>query len=137
MLPLPCTPKRKVLAFLLLILLLAGLLVSPGLASPAPKKEKEQHYALLMVSVFTEEGFALPGIPVTIKPKGERKPVWRAVSDRRGECAVRLPPERATYEVTTQSKDRENQTKTVEIYGEERVDLVLRLSLKKGERRNQ
>lgn len=125
---------RQARGSLLLVFLLTGLLALPSQSSPGPKKHPESHYALLMVSVFTEEGFALPGIAVGIKRQGARKPAWRVVSDRRGECAARLPPGRGTYEVATQSKQHENQTRIVEIYGEERVDLVLRLSPKKPER---
>lgn len=136
MLPTPGSRKTQRLSPLLFIFLLTGLLALPSQSSPGPKKEPESHYALLMVSVFTEEGFALPGIPVGIKRQGARKPAWRVVSDRRGECAVRLPPGRGTYEVATQSKEHENQTRIVEIYGEERMDLVLRLSPKKPERRH-
>lgn len=128
--PFPGTAQRKVFALSLSLLLLAGVLTFPHSVSAAPKKEKEARYALLLVSVFTEEGFALPGILIIVKPKDAPKPVWRGASDRRGEYAVRLPPSPRTYEVATQSKAYESQTKTVEIHGEERMDLVLRLAPK-------
>lgn len=114
------------------LVLLAVLLAFPALAtpSPGPRKEKGKHHALLIGSVFTAEGLSLPGVQVTVKRKGDRKPKWKAVSDRRGEFAVRLPPGRATYEVTTHSKNRENETKTIEVYNRERVDVFFRLPLK-------
>lgn len=122
----------------ILPLVLTALLALPTVGWPAsPKKEsKKKHYALLVGSVFTEEGFSLPGVPVSIKRKSERKPAWRTVSDRRGEFAVRLPPGRGTYEVSTLSKERENETRTVEIYGEERADVLFRLPLK-GQKRSE
>lgn len=122
---------------LILAVALAGMLALPGLggAAPTAKKIKQKRYALLAGTLFTQEGFSLPGVRITIQRKGKHKPRWRAVSDRRGEFAVRLPAGRGTYEVTTHSKDRQNQTKTVEIHGEERVDILFRLAPKKQERR--
>lgn len=115
---------------LLLLPVLAVLLGLPAL-SGEPKP-----YALLAGTVFSPEGLSLPGVRVTIKRKQDRKPKWDAVSDRRGEFAVRLPAGRDTYEVTTHSKDFTNQTKSVELAGSERVDLILRLSPKPAERRD-
>lgn len=120
-------------------LVLAGLLLGPGLAAAAraPKDTPPEPYALLAGTVLTTEGFSLPGVPVSVKRQGERKPKWRAVSDRRGEFAIRLPVGRATYEVATESRDHENETKTVEVAGDERVEVMFRLSAKKPARREQ
>lgn len=114
-------------------LLLPGLLVASVLAFPLGAKEKPKPHALLLGSIFTAEGLSLPGVPVTITLKAARKPRWRAVSDRRGEFAIRLPAGRATYEVTTHSKEHQNETKTVEIYGEESVSIIFQLSARKPE----
>lgn len=115
---------------------LLALLATSVPAASAPKKEKPPAYALLFVSIFTEDGFALPGVPVSVKVKGEKKRKWNGVSDSRGECAVRLPAGRATYEVTTESKHHQNETQTAEIYGQERVDLVFRLAAKKEQKKD-
>ncbi|MFQ5777767.1 MAG: hypothetical protein ACE5IP_07140 [Terriglobia bacterium] len=82
----------------------------------------------MFVSVFNEDGFSLPGVRVSVKRKGKRKPKWKGVTDRRGESAVRLPAEPGTYEVTTHSKEFVNETKTVEVRDRGRVDLFFRLS---------
>jgi len=94
------------------------------------KKKKQEPYALLQITVVTSEGLSLPGIPVAITRQGEKKPKWRGVSDSRGEVAVRLPAGRATYRVATKSKEYEAETQEVEIYGEETVSLILKLSPK-------
>lgn len=120
---------RKILVTVGLILCLAGTLAGGG-----GKKEKEEKpYALLFGSVHTAEGLSLPGIPVSIKRKDDSKPKWHAVSDHRGEFAVRLPAGPGTYEVETHSKEHENQSKSVEVHGEERVDVLFRLAEKKTE----
>lgn len=111
-----------------LAVLLPALLLYPSVL-PAEKNKDDSH-ALLMGSVFTADGLSLPGIRVSVKRKDDKKPRWRAVSDRRGEFALRLPAGTETYEVTTESKAFESQTKTVEFRGSERVDVFFRLARK-------
>lgn len=96
------------------------------------EKDKEESYALLSGSVHSAEGFALPGVPVSVRREEDRKPRWRAISDARGEFALRLPAEAATYEVTTESKEHENQTKRVTVAGtpKETVVVLFRLARK-------
>jgi len=76
----------------------------------------------------------LPGVPVSVKRKEDRKPKWRGVTDRRGELAVRLPAGRGTYEVATGSKEHQNETETIEVYGEERVDVIFRLAAREDKK---
>jgi hypothetical protein len=76
-------------------------------------------------SVHSADGFALPGVPVSVKRSDDRKPRWRAVSDARGEFALRLPAEAATYEVATESKEHENQSKTVKVAGTDKETVVV------------
>jgi hypothetical protein len=111
----------------LAVLLLA---VSPCPSAWPAEKNKDDSHALLMGSVFTADGLSLPGIKVSVKRKDDKKPRWRAVSDRRGEFALRLPAGTETYEVTAGSKGFESQTKTVEFRGSERVDVFFRLARK-------
>jgi hypothetical protein len=111
-------------------ILLVALLASGLTLTALDPKEKEKPEALLSGSVFTAEGFALPGIAVSIKHQDDRKPRWRAVSDSRGEFVVHLPAGAARYEVTTRSKHHENQTKTVEVRDREVVMVIFRLSEK-------
>lgn len=69
---------------------------------------------------------------MTITRKGDKKSKWRVTSDSRGEFAVRLPAGHAVYEVTTQSREHENQRQEVEVQGEESVTVIYRLA-RKGE----
>lgn len=90
-------------------------------------KKREKKSALIFVTVFTTDGFALPGVPVTLKRKDDRKPKWKATSDARGEFALRVPAASGIYEVSTASKKHQNQTKTVEVVGQESVTVIFRL----------
>ncbi len=96
---------------------------------PAAGDEPKPH-ALLTGTVFTEDGLALPDIPVSIKRATDHKVRWRARSDARGEFALRLPPGPVTYEIATDSKRHQNQSKTVEFKGEEHLNVIFRLSVK-------
>lgn len=123
--------RRSLTAFVTLALIF---LIAPraGFTSAAADKDKDKPHALLAVGVFTADGFALPGIPVSVKRKDDRKPKWQGRTDRRGELALRLPAGRGTYEVTTASKEHDNQTQTVDVYGEERMDVIFRLTPRKS-----
>jgi len=113
----------------ILLACLAGALALP---LQSGEKDKEKSYALLSGSVHSVEGFAISGVPVSVRHQEDRKPRWRAVSDTRGEFALRLPAEAATYEVTTESNEHENQTKTVKVAGtgKETVVVLFRLARK-------
>ncbi len=120
---------RRHLAAALAVALLCLSLPSLAFAGDKAKKKKYEH-TLLMVSVMTEGGYALPGIAVAVKRQQDRKPKWKGVSDRRGELALRLPAEPATYLVSTHSKNHEDQTRTVEVQDQKRVDVIFRLPIR-------
>jgi len=115
--------------------LLFALAAGTALSLQGDEKEKEKPYALLSGSVHSTEGFALPGVPVSVRREEDRKPRWRAISDARGEFALRLPAEAASYEVATESKEHENQTKKVTVAGTEKETVVVlfRLARKRKE----
>ena len=123
------THAVHVVASVLLAALLAGMAPLAGIEKR--KKEPEPH-ALLLGTTFTAEGFSLPGIPVAVTRKGDKKPKWRVTSDARGEFAVRLPAGQALYQVSTESKAHENQAQEIEVQGEELVTVIFRLA-RKGE----
>jgi len=95
-------------------------------ATPAPT-------ALIVGTVFRNTGLSLPGATITLEEeaapgaKSKAKKI-RAVSDTRGEFAIRVPaaPMRYTFSVTADGFETSN--KQVVIQGEERVDLSIQLS---------
>lgn len=58
---------------------------------PRERKPKQAETCLAIGTVFTAEGFVLPGAEIRVRREGERKVRWRAQTDRRGEFAVRVP----------------------------------------------
>jgi len=81
-------------------------------------------------TVFRESGLSLAGAEVSVAPASEQKgnsrvrPV-KVVSDARGEFVVRLPAGPARYRVAVSARGYQPVEQTVEISGEERVDLSI------------
>jgi len=88
---------------------------------------------LLFGTVFTEKGLALPGAEIAIRRAGEKKVRWRAISDRRGEFAVRVPGG-AEYELTVTAKGYQDQTRKTNGRAGDREDMVFRMQPAAGEK---
>lgn len=98
----------------LLVVLALGVLPVSGHQAPAADQTKEQTEKkdefVLVGTVFTEQGFALPAAAIRVRRAGEKKIREKAQSDRRGEFALRLRPG-LEYEVSVEAKGYEPQTK--------------------------
>lgn len=123
---------------LLTLTLLAGLAAphsalanSPAAAGKAPNALQGNHKpspndCLLYATVFTEEGYLLPGADIYVHPVGKKKPLWEATSDRRGEFAVRVPPD-GDYQIEVKAKGYIMQTHTVTAQMGERLDMTFHM----------
>ena len=101
-----------------------------------PKKSSQtpQSFGLIAGTVFRPPGFALPGAEVVITPEskppdGIKISKLKAVSDARGEFAVRVPAVPMNYTVNVKSSGYKEQQKAVQIEGEQRKDLTFELEL--------
>jgi len=114
------------------LVLLAALLLA---AFAAEKRKTVEPYALVAGTVFREPGFALPGAVVTVVPKPEEGQTQvkikklQAVSDARGEFALRVPPVAMRYTVRVTAKGYQSAEKEVSVRGEERTDATFELRL--------
>lgn len=89
-------------------------------------------------TVFRNTGLSLPGAEITITrmPSGEEKAKLRpikAASDARGEFVVRVPAGPARYRVAAAARGYQTAEQTIEIQGEERVDLTFLLEPSSGQ----
>lgn len=94
-------------------------------------KKQETAYALVAGTVFRETGVSLPGAEVsieTVAAESSKPRKWKAVTDGRGEFAVRLPVGQASYKVTARAPGCESEEKVVQTTGEDRVDVFFRLA---------
>jgi hypothetical protein len=82
---------------------------------------------LVRGTVFTQEGFALPGAELRIRRTTEKKIRWQTVSNSRGDFAVRVKMG-ADYEVTVRAKGFAEQSVPLDAKtGERYKDLVFRM----------
>jgi len=119
--------RRRIGSSVLLVLA-----VSFAAAAHADKRHKaEEPYAIAGGTVFRESGYAMPGAEVTITPDpqpGQAAVKMRnskATSDARGEFAFRVPVTAMRYTVEAHMKGFESQHKSVDIEGEQRMDVTL------------
>ena len=109
------------------------LALMPGAGAEKKKHHVEEPYAIVGGTVFRESGYSLPGASVFLSadPQPGQTPVKirnpRAISDDRGEFAFRVPVTPMHYIVKAQMKGYEPQEKSVDIEGEQRLDVTLSL----------
>ena len=104
----------------------------PAHSSSHSDKGKEKPYALLAGTVWTADGYSLPGVKVFVRRADKKKMEWITVSDDRGEIWQRVPAGKYDYLVWADvklGKDKEKQRveTTVHVDNDERVDFGLHL----------
>ena len=120
-----------------LLLTLAGLvwLASATLfCAPAAAQHASGSHAhdfVIFATVFTDQGFALPGARVRVRRTDQKKPKWKAMSDRRGEFAVRVP-EGAEYEMSVEASGFKPEIRKIDAREETRADLTIRMDKATG-----
>jgi len=82
-------------------------------ASSPDQENKHAHDFLIYVTVFTDQGFALPGATARVRRAEEKKWRWDSVSDERGEFAIRVP-EGDQYEMMIEAKGFLPATRTID-----------------------
>jgi len=99
---------------------------------PSAPASRHSDDFLIRGTVFTEEGLALPGAQMRIRRGAEKKPRWQAVSNSRGDFAIRVKMGTA-YEVTVRAKGFQEQALPVNAATSDRFkDLVFRLQREGG-----
>ena len=115
-----CSPARSGL-LVLLLLSVAG-------AAAEKKKAKFVAQAVLAGTVFQESGFLLRGARVVVssvdRPKGKKE----VATDLQGEFAVRVPAGKGRYTIEVSAPGFVSGSKTVEVSGDERLELTFRLA---------
>ncbi len=104
------------------------LAVALGVEGAEKKKSKAAPQAILFGSVFQENGFLLRGARVVVWNSERPKQRQETTSDVQGEFSVRVPAGKGKYTVEVSAPGFQSQQKTVEIVGDERIDLTFRLA---------
>jgi hypothetical protein len=106
---------------------LAGATLAYGPASGAQSSSSSHaHDFLIFTTVFTDQGFALPGAHARVRRPTDKKFRWEAESDRRGEFAIRVP-QNAEYEMTIEAHGFKTQVRKIDARDDNRADLTIRM----------
>jgi len=131
-----CVPRSLSVTPLVVLILLLPFLCAHSQVHNAGKHAKEP-YALIFGTVWGPDERPVYGVRVKIRRAGEKKPKWELVSDHRGEFAQRVPPGKADYLVTADTRQLKTadgkplhlvQDAPVHVENDERVDIGLHLS---------
>jgi len=113
-----------------LALALFVFLAAPVAAEKKPKKSNgiSETFAVIGGSVFRPPGFSLPGAEIEVTPEsGSKSKTLKAVSDSRGEFAIRVPPVPMKYKVDVKCNGFQPQQQSVAVEGEQQTNLTFQL----------
>ena len=88
----------------------------PAAWSSSAKNNKKYSHAndfLIIGTVFTDKGYAFPGVELHIRRSAEKKFRWDSFTNSRGEFAIRVP-QGTDYEMIVHAKGFADQTKTLD-----------------------
>jgi hypothetical protein len=122
---------RGVLPFAIVVLALASCAVPGAVAGDERQGGSHAHDFVIFATVFTGEGFALPGAKVRVRRTEEQKFRWEAISDRRGELGVRVK-QGAEYELTVEAHGFKSQVRKIDARAGNREDLTFQLEPSTG-----
>jgi hypothetical protein len=111
------------------LLFLAALALSALLTLSAADKPPQAR-AVVAGSVFDSNGRSLPGCTVMVVSESDPKQKQKALTDRRGEFAVRVPIGRYTISVT--AKGFQTQQRTVQVEEGEKSNATFLLTAEQG-----
>ena len=112
--------------------LILPLLLMAAVMFAAEKRKAPEPHATIIGTVFQGNGFALPAAEVTLTsvPDADSKEKIKKqtfICNQRGEFVFDVPPVPMHYNVSAKAKGFSSEQKTVEVHGEERVDVTLSL----------
>lgn len=100
----------------------------PAAGKGEKRKTKAVAQAVLGGSVFREDGFLVRGARVVVTNLDRPKEKKETTTDLQGEFAVRVPAGKGRYTIEVSAEGFGSEKKTVEVAGDERVDLTFHLS---------
>lgn len=95
-------------------------------ASAQSSSNSHAHDFVIFATVFSAQGFALPGARVRVRRADEKKFRWEAMSDHRGELGIRVKQD-AEYELTVEARGYRPQTRKIDAREGNRQDLTLQM----------
>lgn len=110
----------------------------PGPSSSSAKSNKKYSHAndfLIIGTVFTDKGYAFPGVELRIRRSSEKRFRWDSYSNSRGEFAIRVP-QGTDYEMIVHAKGFADQTRSLDAKnGLNEARIVFRMEPGTGEKK--
>jgi hypothetical protein len=115
-----------ILSFAMLVLILAPSAVPGAVAGDEKQGGSHANDFVIFATVFTGQGFALPGAKVRVRRADEQKFRWEAISDRRGELGLRVK-QGAEYELTVEAHGFKSQARKIDARAGNREDFTFQM----------
>lgn len=118
---------RAATTFAVPVCMTGALFVSPPASGfQSSSSSSRPHDFLIFTTIFTDRGLALYGARTRLRRAEEKKFRWEAMSDHRGELALRVPPG-AEYEMTVEARGFKTETRKIDARNDMRADLTIRM----------
>jgi hypothetical protein len=117
---------RRMILLLILVWTASAISVPAIAGSSQDQSNSHAHDFVIFATVFTEQGFALPGARARVRRTDEQKFRWEALSDRRGELGIRVK-QGAEYEMTIEARGFKPQTRKIDAREGNREDVTLQM----------
>lgn len=118
---------RAATAFAVLVFMMGALLIAPPVSGfQSSSSVSRPRDFLIFTTIFTDRGLALYGARTRLRRAEDKKFRWEAMSDHRGELALRVPPG-AEYEMTVEARGFKTETRKIDARNDMRADLTIRL----------
>jgi hypothetical protein len=94
---------------------------------PATKQKPSANDCILYATIFTDQGRLLEGAEIRVHPDGKKKPNYEAISDRRGEFAVRVPTV-GDFEIEIKAEGFVTQTRKVTTVQGQKLEMIFHMA---------
>jgi carboxypeptidase family protein len=118
---------RLTIALVALSCLAGGPIASEPAGAAQDSSNSHTRIFIIFTTVFTDQGFALPGARARVRRSDQKKFKWEGMSDHQGEVAFRVPPG-AEYELTIEARGFKPETRKVDAREENQADLTIRMT---------
>ncbi len=121
---------RVTIALLGLVCLAGAVLAFEPAGGAQNAGDSHARIFVIFATVFSDQGFALPGARARVRRSDQKKFRWEGMSDHQGEVAFRVPPG-AEYELTIEARGFKTETRKIDAREENETDLTIRMAPQK------
>jgi hypothetical protein len=118
---------RLTIAFVGLFCLAGSAMAVEPAAGAQDASHSHARIFVIFTTVFTDQGFALPGARARVRRSDQKKYRWEGTSDHQGEVAFRVPPD-AEYELVIEARGFKPETRKIDAREDNQADLTIRMT---------